>query len=137
MQLEAYLFFDGRCEEALAFYKQILGGDYDMNRFAGSPMESEVGADWAQKIMHATFKGSGFTFMASDRRPGNTQAPEGNVALSLASTDTEEAKNVFQRLSEGGEVTMPFGPTFWGGSFGMLTDRFGQEWMVSGGHGSA
>jgi PhnB protein len=56
--------------------------------------------------------------------------------LSLASNDASEAKTVFDRLSEGGDVAMPFAPTFWGGSFGMFTDRFGQEWMVSGGHGS-
>jgi PhnB protein len=136
MQLEAYLFFDGRCEEALTFYKQVLGGDYDVNRYAGSPMESEVGPEWAQKVMHATFKGDGFTFMASDRPPRNGQAGEANVALSLASDDASEAKTVFDRLAEGGAVMMPFAPTFWGGSFGMLTDRFGQEWMVSGGHGS-
>ncbi len=135
MQLEAYLFFDGRCEEALAFYKQTLGGNYDLSRFAGSPMESEVGSEWAQKVMHSTFTGEGFKFMASDRRPGNGQVEQANVALSLATDDATEAKRVFDRLSEGGKVTMPFAPTFWGGSFGMLIDRFGQEWMVSGGHG--
>ena len=135
MQLEAYLFFDGRCEDALAFYKQVLGGNYDLNRFAGSPMESEVGPEWAQKVMHATFTGDGFKFMASDRRPGNGQAPQANVALSLATDDASEAKNLFDRLADGGNVTMPYAPTFWGGSFGMLIDRFGQEWMVSGGHG--
>ena len=100
-------------------------------------MESEVGADWAQKVMHSTFKGDGFTFMASDRRPSNGQTPEANVALSLAVVDANEAKSLFERLADGGEVAMPFGPTFWGGSFGMLTDRFGQEWMVSGGHGGS
>ncbi len=135
MQLQPYLFFDGRCEEALQFYKQVLGGDYELNRFAGSPMESEVGSEWSQKVMHATFNGEGFTFMASDRRPGSGQASEANVALSLAGNDANEAKSIFDRLSGGGDVTMPFAPAFWGGSFGMLTDRFGQEWMLSGGHG--
>jgi PhnB protein len=135
MQLEPYLFFDGRCEEALAFYKQVLGGDYELNRFAGSPMEAEMGPDWAQKIMHSTFKGDGFTFMASDNRNGISD--RGNVALSLAMNDAGEAKRCFEALSQGGDITMPFAPTFWGGQFGMLKDRFGQHWMVSGGHGGS
>lgn len=136
MQLEAYLFFNGRCEEALDFYKQALGGTYELNRFAGSPMESEVGPEWAQKVMHATFKGDGFSFMASDSRDNGARA-EGGVSLSIASNDTDEGKRVFDRLSDGGAVNMPYGPTFWGGNFGMLTDRFGMKWMVSGGHGGA
>ena len=136
MQLEAYLFFNGRCEEALEFYKQALGGTYEVNRFAGSPMETEVGAEWAQKVMHSTFKGDGFSFMASDSRD-NGARDEGSVSLSIASSDEAQGKRVFEQLSNGGSVDMPYGPTFWGGNFGMLTDRFGMKWMVSGGHGGA
>jgi len=133
MQLEAYLFFNGNCEDALEFYKQALGGTYDLNRFAGSPMESEVGPEWSQKVMHSTFSGDGFRFMASDSRDNGGRA--GGVSLSIASADDNEAKRIFDRLSDGGEVSLPYGPTFWGGNFGMLTDRFGMKWMVSGGHG--
>ena len=135
MQLEPYIFFDGRCEEALEFYKNAIGGSFDVNRFAGSPMESQVGADWAQKVMHATFKGDGFSFMASDSTENGTR-PEGSVALSLAVADAAEGRGLFERLSDGGEITMPYDATFWGGSFGMLVDRFGKKWMVSGGHGA-
>ncbi len=135
MQLEAYLFFNGRCEEALDFYKQALGGSYELNRFAGSPMESEVAPEWAQKIMHATFKGDGFSFMASDSRDNGGRAD--GVSLSIATEDVDQAKGLFDRLSAGGDVTVPYGPTFWGGNFGMLTDRFGMRWMVSGGHGGS
>ena len=131
MQLEAYLYFDGRCEEALEFYKRALGGEYEANRFAGSPMEAHVGPEWAQKILHATFKGDGFTFMGSDRAPGEGGDIKPNVALSLA-TDQARAETVFQALADGGKIVMPLGPSFWSGSFGMVTDRFGIEWMVSG-----
>ena len=133
MQLDPYLFFGGCCEEALRFYQQVLGGTYDVSRYAGSPAEEQAPPGWAQKIMHSTFKGDGFSFMASDNPYGVSN--KSSVALSLATQDAEEAKSIFERLSDGGSVVMPFGPTFWGGHFGMLKDRFGQEWMVSGGHG--
>jgi PhnB protein len=132
MQLEPYLFFHGRCEEALNFYKDCLGGEIvDLNRFAGSAMESEVGPDFLQKIMHASFVAGDVKFMASDGQPGSP--PDGNddIALSLATTDAREGERVFAALAAGGDVTMPMAEVFWGGKFGSLTDRFGVQWMVS------
>jgi PhnB protein len=132
MQLEPYLFFHGRCEEALNFYKDCLGGEIvDLNRFAGSAMESEVGPDFFQKIMHASFVAADVKFMASDGQPGSP--PDGNddIALSLATTDAGEGERVFAALAAGGDVTMPMAEVFWGGKFGSLTDRFGVQWMVS------
>jgi len=131
MHLEPYLFFHGRCEEALTFYKECLGGDFELNRYEGSPMESHVGPDFKNKVMHASFVSGDVKFMASDGRPG--PAPDGNddVALSLATSDAAEGDRVFNALARGGEIEMPLAPTFWGGSFGQLTDRFGVQWMVS------
>jgi PhnB protein len=75
MQLEPYLFFHGRCEEALNFYKDCLRGEIsELNRFAGSPMESEVSSDYKNKIMHASFVAGDVKFMASDGRPGRCGA---------------------------------------------------------------
>ena len=135
MQLEAFLYFDGRCEEALEFYKAAIGGEYDVTRFAGSPAASHAGPDWGDKILHSTFRGDGFTFMASDRMPGEGEDPNPNVALSLSLASAEQAQGVFERLAGGGRVMMPFEHAFWGGKFGMVTDRFGIEWMISGGSG--
>jgi len=135
MQLEPYLFFYGRCEEALEFYKNAIGGTYELNRFEGSPMADQVSADFRNKVMHATFKGPGFEFMAADGPEGKTLEPEaGNISLSLATSDDAEGDRVFKALSEGGQIMMPLAEAFWGGKFGMLTDRFGTEWMITAGH---
>jgi len=134
MELQPYIFFYGRCEEALEFYKKAIGGDYEVSRFEGSPMADDVPADFRNKVMHATFNGPGFAFMASDGRPSKSIDPDaGNISLSLASSNEEEMRRVFDALSEGGKVMMPIKDTFWGSKFGMLVDRFGNEWMVTAG----
>ncbi len=132
MQLEPYLFFHGRCEEALNFYARCLGGEIvGLNRYAGSPMEADTDAGWRDKVMHASFVAGDVKFMASDGRPGSAPDGEDDVALSLATADAAEAERVFNALAEGGSVDMPFADAFWGGKFGALTDRFGVQWMVS------
>ena len=131
MQLEPYVFFYGKCEEAREFYKRAIGGDFDLSRFEGSPMAEQVPADFREKVMHATFKGPGFSFMASDGRPGKQVDPEaGNISLCLATGDEAEGRRVFDALSQGGTVGMALAKAFWGGTFGTVTDRFGIEWMV-------
>lgn len=132
MQLEPYLFFHGRCEEALNFYKTCLGGEIlGMNRFAGSPMEAQVGAGYREKIMHASFVAGEVKFMASDGREGAPPDGDDDIALCLATGDAAEGERAFNALAEGGEITMPLQDQFWGGKFGSLTDRFGVQWMVS------
>ena len=132
MQLEPYLFFHGRCEEALSFYAKCLGGEVvGLSRFEGSPMESSVDAGYRSKVMHASFVAGDVKFMASDGQPG--APPDGNddVALSLATSDAAEGERAFNALAEGGTIEMPLADAFWGGRFGSLTDRFGVQWMVS------
>ena len=132
MQLEPYLFFHGRCEEALNFYQAALGGEItELNRFAGSPMDEHTPADYKQKIMHAGFVAGDVKFMASDGRPGDPPDGDDDIALSLATSDAAEGERVFNALAEGGTVSMPLAEQFWGGKFGGLTDRFGVQWMIS------
>lgn len=131
MQLEPYLFFHGRCEEALEFYRSCFGGEYSMNRYAGSPMEAQVEPDFRDKIMHASFAAGDLTFMAADGRPGPPPDGEDDVVLSLATGDAVEGERVFAALAAGGTVDMPLQETFWGGRFGQVTDRFGVQWMLS------
>ncbi|HEV3153214.1 MAG TPA: VOC family protein [Candidatus Baltobacteraceae bacterium] len=132
MQLEPYIFFYGRCEEALEFYKNALGGSYDLQRFEGSHMAERVPADKLDKIMHAWFKGNGFSFMASDGDLSKTLNPdEGNISLSLGAQNAAEGERVFNALAEGGNVGMPLQDVPWGGKFGMLTDKFGVEWFMT------
>lgn len=91
MQLEPYLFFHGRCEEALNFYKNCLGGEIvGISRFAGSPMESQVDAAYRDKVMHASFVSGDVKFMASDGRPG--EAPDGNDDIALSDALAEGAR---------------------------------------------
>jgi len=132
MQLEPYLFFHGRCEEALTFYRECLRGEIvGINRFEGSPMEDQVEAQYRGKVMHASFVAGDVKFMASDGRPGEASGGNDDIALSLATRDDAEGERVFNALARGGEVTMPLQEAFWGGKFGSLTDRFGVKWMVS------
>jgi PhnB protein len=132
MQLEPYIFFYGRCEEALEFYKGAIGGTYELSRFEGSPMAEQMPADLRNKIMHASFKGDGFSFMASDGDPSKHLHPdEGNISLSLGISDASEAQRVFDALAQGGAVKAPLADAFWGGKFGILVDKFGTEWMIT------
>lgn len=132
MQLQPYVFYYGRCEEALEFYKSAIGGTYEVSRFEGSPMAERVSADFRNKVMHATFNGNGFSFMAADGRESKPIDPDaGNISLSLGTSDDVEGERIFKALSDGGNVTMPLADAFWGGRFGVLTDRFGIEWMVT------
>ncbi len=134
MQIENYLFFGGNCEEALAFYKGCLGGEIvALMRYEGSPMDGpQLPAEWKQKVMHATFEAEGARFMASDTMPGQPKPAHQGFAVSLfVPGEVDKARQAFDALAEGGQVTMPFAPPFWGGHFGMLTDKFGVPWMVS------
>lgn len=132
MQVQAYLNFGGRCEEALAFYKKHLGAEVTMMmRMKESPdpaMKAPPGMD--EKIMHSAFKIGETTLMASDGM-GSEKAEFKGVTLSLNVASDAEAKRLFAALGEGGSVQMPLAKTFWTSSFGMLTDKFGVPWMVN------
>jgi len=133
MELQPYIFYYGRCEEALKFYKTALGGSYELQRVGDSTMAAQMPADAGNRVMHSTFKAPGVTFMASDGRDTKPIDPEaGNISLSLTATDSAEGQRVFKALSEGGNVKMPLDDAPWGdGKFGVFDDRFGVEWMVT------
>ncbi len=130
MQLQAYLTFNGNCEEALNFYKDALDGEIvGIMRFGDSPVE--VGDDDKKRIMNASFKFGDNTFMASDTMPGQDGPTTSNIAMALVTTDLEATDRTFSALAEGGKITMPLDNTFWNARFGMLTDKFGIEWMIN------
>jgi PhnB protein len=128
-----YLFFGGRCEEALAFYRKALGAEVEMlMRFNESPDKTPPGmleAEFENKVMHASFRVRGLSLMASDGC--NDQSKFDGFRLSLALPTEVEARRAFDALADGGSVQMPLTKTFWSPCFGMLTDRFGLGWMVT------
>jgi len=133
MELEPYLLFDGKCEEALNFYKGIFGGNVDLMRWKDAPADSggpPITAETKDRVMHGRFKSNGFSFMASDATPGKTYG-EGPISLSINLTDTAEAERIFNALAGGGNVEMPMQEMFWGAKFGMLTDKYGIDWMIN------
>lgn len=132
--VQTYLFFNGRCEEAMAFYRKALGAEVEMMmRFKDSPEPHQPGMvppGSENKIMHCSFRIGATTLMASDGCSAESAKFEG-FSLSLTVADEAEANRVFAALSEGGQVRMPLGKTFWSPCFGMVQDRFGIGWMVS------
>ena len=132
MQIVPYIMFNGNCEEALKFYEKTLGGEIkDLMRFEGSPGENM--SEDKQKVMHSHFAVDGnVLFMASDTGFGGAATTHsGMVHLSLNFTDAGHIQQVFAAMSDGGNVTMPLQDTFWGATFGMLTDQFGVNWMFN------
>jgi PhnB protein len=133
MQLQPYLFFDGRCEEAIQYYKKALGAKVEMMmRFKESPEPAQPGmcpAGSENKIMHACIKIGDASVMASDGHCQGKPSFQG-FSLSLTAKDEAEADRLFGALSDGGQVQMPLAKTFFSPRFGMVADRFGVSWMV-------
>ena len=130
MQVQPYLFFDGRCDEALDFYKKSIGAEVKMlMRWKDSPDKSMSVPGNAEKVMHAQFQVGDTTIMSSDGR--NTGKPKfEGFALSISAKDEADADKKFSALAEGGQVTMPLAKTFFSPRFGMVADKFGVQWMV-------
>ena len=130
MQAQPYLFLDGRCEEAIEFYKKTLGVRVEMlMRFKESPDQTMCAPGNENKVMHSCLRIGETAVMASDGR--NTGNPEfKGFALSLNAKDEAEADRLFSALGAGGQVTMPMTKTFFSPRFGMLADKFGVGWMI-------
>lgn len=133
-RVNPYLNFAGSCEEAFDFYKTVFGGEFsNVSRFSDVPADVPSADGDGHKIMHVALPiGEGQTLMGSDRPDSMGPTTVGdNVQVSIAPANEEEASRIFNGLSEGGQITMPYGKTFWGADFGMCTDRFGVHWMVN------
>jgi PhnB protein len=131
MKLNAYLLFDGNCEEALKFYEKCLGGKIEaMLPYAGTPAEQHVPPELRNKVLHALLKVGDQMLMASDCPPDRYHLPAG-FSVSISIDDPAEAERLFHALGESGNVVMPIQKTFWAARFGMLVDRFGVPWMIN------
>jgi PhnB protein len=133
MKVQPYLFFDGRCEEAIEFYRQALGAEVLMlmrfNESPDPPPPAMIAPGSENKIMHCCIRIGETELFASDGRCMGHPEFKG-VTLSVSASTEAEADRLFYALGEGGQVQMPIGKTFFSPRFGMVTDRFGVSWMV-------
>jgi PhnB protein len=130
MQVQPYLFFDGRCEEAIEFYRKTLGAEVQMlMRFKDSPEPGHTPPGAENKVMHSSLRIGDATVMASDGHCQGKPSFQG-ISLSLSVPDAAEAERVFNALADGGQVQQPLVETFFSPRFGMVADRFGVPWMV-------
>ena len=133
-QLAPYLAFDGTCAEAMRFYERVLKGKLEALLTNGeTPAAEHVPPGNADRIMHAYLAFDGGVIMAGDSLVGHGYEGMKGFSLALTYPEVGEAERVFTELGEGGNVTMPFQPTFWAERFGMVTDRYGTHWIVNGG----
>jgi len=132
--VQPYLMFNGRCEEAIEFYRKALGAQVEFSmRFKESPEPPPPGMvppGFENKIMHCSFRIGATTLMASDGCTAGQPKFEG-FSLSISVPNEAEADRAFNALADGGKIGMPLGKTFWSPRFGMVQDRFGVSWMVS------
>ena len=130
MIVQAYIFLDGRCEEAIEFYKGALGAQVEMlMHFKDSPDPNTCAPGTADKVMHASIKICETSVMLSDGRCTSAPKFEG-FALSITADTAADADRIFAALSDGGQVQMPLTETFFSARFGMAADKFGVSWMV-------
>ncbi|TGE27326.1 VOC family protein [Hymenobacter metallicola] len=128
--LTPYLTFNGTCREAMTFYQRCLGGDLQIQNVAGSPAAEHMPAEYHDGVLHAILTNESLVLMASDT--GAEPVSKGTmVSLSINCRSEEEITRLYQLLGEGGHITMPLADTFWNAKFGMLTDRFGIDWMLN------
>ena len=127
-RLNPYISFSDNARQALEFYKDVFGGTLTLNTFGESGAPDSADAD---KIMHGMLEtDNGYTLMGADTPPGMEHTPGNNIAVSL-SGDDEALRGYWEKLSEGGTVSIPLEKQMWGDEFGMCVDRFGIPWMVN------
>ncbi|MGV3630346.1 MAG: VOC family protein [Bacteroidota bacterium] len=134
-QINPYLTFNGNCEDAFNFYKSVFGGDFTyIGRFKDMPSENPMPEEAGNLIMHVSLPIGGDTSLfGSDSSEEFGQATKigNNFSISINAESEEEAKQLFEKLSAGGKITMPIEKTFWGALFGMFTDKYDINWMVN------
>ncbi len=129
MQTTPYLYFTGACEAALKFYEACgLGRIREIRRYEGTPMAERHGAAWRDKVLHSVFEGPGLRLCAAD---GPDSEPMKGCAIFIENDEPDAAKSLFDALSAGGRVTVPFAKQFWGDHYGNFTDKFGVQWAMN------
>ena len=129
-RLNPYISFTDNARQALKFYQRVFGGELTVNTFGD--FGASHSPDDADQVMHGQLETErGFTLMAADTPPGMEHLPGNNIAVSLSGDDGDELRGYWEKLSEGGSVSMPLEKQMWGDEFGMCVDQFGIAWMVN------
>lgn len=132
--INPYLTFNGICEEVFNFYKSVFGGEFAMlSRFKDLPAEFNMPESEHHKIMHISLPIGSVTLMGSDASEAYGQNVKigNNFSIAYTTDSEQEARSIFERLATGGKVTMPLEKSFWAALFGMVTDKYGTQWMVT------
>jgi PhnB protein len=134
-QINPYFIFNGDCEAAFTLYKSIFGTEFlQFSRFSDAPAQGEqtMSAEQLNRIMHVSLPvGNDINLMGSDAHESDPVQKGNNISISINAVSRAETENIFNCLATGGKITMPLADTFWGAYFGMLTDKFGINWMVN------
>lgn len=130
-QLNAYLHFNGQCREALTFYKECLGGELTLQKISESPMAAQMPSEAGANILHGALTRNGTLLVMGSDMMGSQVKPGNTIALCLNCSSDAEINDFFTKLSAGGEIKMPLHQSFWGATYGELTDKYGMTWMFS------
>jgi PhnB protein len=128
--INAYLNFNGRCREAMTFYHECLGGELTMQKVSESPMAAQMPSELSANILHSILTREGIVLMGSDML-GASLVNGNAISLCLNCSSDEEINEFFDKLSSGGNVKTPLHQTFWGATYGELTDKYGMNWMFN------
>ena len=129
-QINAYLNFNGKCREAMTFYKECLGGELVMQKISESPMAARMPSEMGAKILHSSLTKNSIVLMASDMM-GNNVKSGNSISLCLNCSSDEEVNSFFNNLSKDGNILEPLHQSFWGATFGSLTDKFVITWIFN------
>ncbi len=129
-QIKSYLTFNGNCREAMAFYRECLGGELFLQTIGESPMADQMPPEMKDSILHSTLTNGSLVLMASDMISEKGLIRGNAVSLMLECSGETETRTFYEKLAAGGEATHPLENTFWGALFGGLTDKFGNHWLL-------
>lgn len=130
MAINPYIHFNGNAEEALDHYRDALGGELEILRFAGSPAEGCAPEGWGQKVLHGALQTKVGLILASDASSDRVSNPGDNIEIAVQVENEADAERIFTKLGQGGNISQPLAETFFSPKFGMLVDKFGIKWIV-------
>ena len=130
-RINSYLTFNGNCRDAMSFYRDCLGGALVLQTVGESPLAEQMPEQMKNCILHSTLTNDALVLLGSDMAPASGVVRGNSVSLSLDCGTEDEIRDCYQRLSFGGQIDCPLEETFWGALFGVLTDRFGNHWLLN------